>query len=95
MSEQVSKWLDGLGLGQYKSNFVEHEVGMQILTEIGDADLREMGVSALGHRKALLKAIELLRQDQSGTILRGPVTFVCKRIGQEWSFAHLNFGSYM
>ena len=56
MSEQVSKWLDGLGLGQYQANFIEHQVGMQILTEIGDADLREMGVSALGHRKALLKA---------------------------------------
>jgi class 3 adenylate cyclase/tetratricopeptide (TPR) repeat protein len=66
MSEQVSKWLDGLGLGQYGANFIEHQVGMQILTEIGDADLREMGVSALGHRKALLKAIELLRQEQSG-----------------------------
>ena len=66
MSEQVSKWLGGLGLGQYEANFVEHEVGMQILTEIGDADLREMGVSALGHRKTLLKAIELLRQNLSG-----------------------------
>jgi len=66
MSEQVFKWLDGLGLGQYKANFVEHEVGMQILTEIGDADLREMGISALGHRKTLLKAIELLRHNLTG-----------------------------
>ena len=71
MSEQVSKWLDGLGLSQYRANFIEHEVGMQILTEIGDADLREIGVAALGHRKTLLKAINLLRQDLTGQDLTG------------------------
>ena len=45
MSEQVDKWLDGIGLAQYKANFVEHQVGMQILTEIGDVDL----FGTLGH----------------------------------------------
>jgi class 3 adenylate cyclase/tetratricopeptide (TPR) repeat protein len=73
MSDQVSRWLDGLGLGQYKAKFVEHEVGMQILTEIGDADLREMGIAALGHRKALLKAIDLLRRSGATTGI-SPVT---------------------
>ena len=66
---QVSEWLEGLGLSQYAANFAEHEVGLQILTEISDADLREMGISALGHRKALLKAINLLREETSGTAL--------------------------
>jgi class 3 adenylate cyclase/tetratricopeptide (TPR) repeat protein len=67
MSQQVSEWLDGLGLSQYADAFAKHEVGLQILTEISDADLKEMGISALGHRKALLKAINLLRQDPSGS----------------------------
>ena len=62
MSQQVSEWLDGLGLSQYAANFAKHEVGLQILTELSDADLKEMGISALGHRKTLLKAINLLRQ---------------------------------
>jgi len=63
MSQQVSEWLDGLGLSQYAANFAKHEVGLQILTELSDADLKEMGISALGHRKTLLKAINLLRQE--------------------------------
>ena len=67
MSQQVSEWLDGLGLSQYADNFAKHEVGLQILPEISDADLKEMGISALGHRKTLLKAISLLRQDPSGS----------------------------
>ena len=63
MSKDVSQWLDGLGLGQYAASFLEHEVEPEILPELCDGDLKEMGVAALGHRKTLLKAIELLRRD--------------------------------
>ena len=63
MSKEVSQWLDGLGLGQYAASFTEHEVEPELLPELCDADLKEMGVAALGHRKTLLKAIELLRVD--------------------------------
>jgi class 3 adenylate cyclase/tetratricopeptide (TPR) repeat protein len=56
----VSQWLAGLGLGQYAASFAEHEVEPEILPELSDADLKEMGVTALGHRKTLLKAIQLL-----------------------------------
>ena len=67
MSNDVKQWLDALGLSRYAGNFVENEVGIELLPELGDADLKEMGISALGHRKALLKAIaELSQADSSG-----------------------------
>jgi len=57
MFNDVGQWLDTLGLGRYADNFAEHEVGLDLLPELGDADLKEMGISALGHRKTLLKSI--------------------------------------
>jgi class 3 adenylate cyclase/tetratricopeptide (TPR) repeat protein len=57
MSNKVSEWLDGLGLGRYAAAFIENEVDFSLLSELSDADLKEIGVSALGHRKTLLKAI--------------------------------------
>ena len=51
MFDNVGQSLDTLGLGRYAGNFAEHEVGLELLPELGDADLKEMGISALGHRK--------------------------------------------
>ena len=63
MSQEVTQWLEGLGLGQYATSFVEHEVGLDILPELCDADLREIGITALGHRKTILRAINQLTPD--------------------------------
>jgi class 3 adenylate cyclase len=54
---QITEWLDKLGLGQYAQRFVENEITPSILPELTDADLKELGVSALGHRRLLLRAI--------------------------------------
>jgi class 3 adenylate cyclase len=53
----VAEWLEGLGLGQYKSAFAENDIDCNVLGELTDADLKELGVSSLGHRKRLLTAI--------------------------------------
>ena len=53
----IGAWLDGLGLGQYARAFAENDIdsdGLRILTA---ADLRELGVRSLGHRKKLLAEI--------------------------------------
>ena len=62
MSKDMSRWLDELGLSQYAASFVEHEIGLEILPELSDADLKEIGISALGHRRTILKAILLSQQ---------------------------------
>src|SRR5436309_218970 len=53
----VSEWLKTLGLGQYASAFAENHVDFHILNKLTDSDLKELGVSSLGHRKSLLEAI--------------------------------------
>src|SRR6202041_3067908 len=52
----VGDWLRSLGLGQYEAQFRENEIDAEVLPELTEADLEEMGVP-LGHRKRLLKAI--------------------------------------
>ena len=61
MSDKVTEWLDGLGLSQYAAAFTENEVNFSLLSELSEADLKEMGVTALGHRKMLLKVIGKLQ----------------------------------
>jgi class 3 adenylate cyclase len=53
----VVKWLEGLGLAQYAAAFAENDVDFAILSNLTDADLKELGISSLGHRKRLLAAI--------------------------------------
>ena len=52
----VGGWLRGLGLGQYEALFRASEIDAEILPELTDVDLKELGVP-LGHRKRLLRAI--------------------------------------
>ncbi len=53
----VSDWLEKLGLGRYRSAFAENDIDFSVLPQLADADLRELRVSSLGHRKRLLAAI--------------------------------------
>jgi class 3 adenylate cyclase/predicted ATPase len=52
----VGGWLRSLGLGQYEELFRASEIDADILPELTDVDLKELGVP-LGHRKRLLRAI--------------------------------------
>ena len=65
MPKEVSKWLEKLGLGQYASKFIDNDIGTKLLVQITDADLKELGISSLGHRKTILSAIETLSQNES------------------------------
>lgn len=53
----VAEWLQGLGLGQYASTFAENDIDLTVLPTLTDADLKELGVGSLGHRRRLLAAI--------------------------------------
>ena len=52
----VGGWLRSLGLGQYEALFRASEIDVDVLPELTDVDLKELGVP-LGHRKRLLRAI--------------------------------------
>ena len=62
----VVVWLRSLGLGKYEAAFRENEIDETVLPGLTAEDLKELGVSALGHRRKLLDAIAALRNDGSG-----------------------------
>ena len=51
MPKDVSEWMEKLGLGQYTSNFTNNDINTHLLVQLTDADLKELGISSLGHRK--------------------------------------------
>jgi class 3 adenylate cyclase len=55
--QQVADWLEKLGLGQYAQRFAENDIDFVVLTKLTDANLKELGVTSLGHRMRLLEAI--------------------------------------
>ena len=52
----VGQWLERLDLGQYADVFRENDIDLDLVSELTEDDLRELGLS-LGHRRKLLKAI--------------------------------------
>jgi class 3 adenylate cyclase len=53
----VEDWLRELSLGQYAAAFLENSVGMDLLPTLTADDLKDLGVSTVGHRRRLLNAI--------------------------------------
>lgn len=54
---EVGPWLQGHGLDHLASLFQEQRITFDLLLDLSDADLRDIGVAAFGDRKKLLKAI--------------------------------------
>ena len=65
-------WLRGLGLGKYEAAFRANEINERVLPSLTAEDLKELGVTALGHRRILLDAIAALSNDTS--VQTPPVT---------------------
>src|SRR5271167_2341183 len=52
----VGDWLRSLGLSEYEPVFLENKIDAEVLSDLTDGDLSQLGVP-LGHRKRLLKPI--------------------------------------
>jgi class 3 adenylate cyclase/predicted ATPase len=57
----VAIWLRSLGLSKYEAAFRENEIDATILRSLTPEDIKELGVTALGHRRKLLDAIAALQ----------------------------------
>jgi len=66
----VEQWLRNLGLAQYAEAFAENDIDFDVLNGLAEADLRELGVVSLGHRKRLLAAIGELKSGAPSDALR-------------------------
>ena len=53
----IAAWLTGLGLEHYADVFQKNDVDGGVLPGLTGDDLREMGVTSIGHRRKLLEAI--------------------------------------
>ncbi len=57
MARELRNWLEGLGLGQHAEAFAENGVDFDLLSELTNEDLKDLGITRLADRKRLLKAI--------------------------------------
>ena len=53
----VAAWLRGLGLEQYAPVFGDNGIDMQVLPKLTAEDLKDLGITMVGHRRILLEAI--------------------------------------
>src|SRR5437016_12784570 len=59
----VADWLRGLGLEQYEPAFRANEIDARVLPSLTAEDLKDLGVTLVGHRRRLLDAIAELGPD--------------------------------
>src|SRR6516165_4346856 len=72
--QQITDWLQKLGLEQYVQRFAENDINFVILPDLTDQDLEKIGVASLGHRRQLLRAIaELKGAPEPCTVATAPV----------------------
>jgi SAM domain (Sterile alpha motif) len=63
MSE-IRKWLESLGLGQYAAALEANDIDMDLLKQVDDQTLKDIGVASAGHRLRIRNAIAKLALTQ-------------------------------
>src|SRR4029077_4445861 len=62
----VVVWLRSLGLEEHEAAFRDNKINERVLPSLTAEDLKELGVTALGHPRTLLDAVAALRADARG-----------------------------
>ena len=60
MSE-IRNWLESIGLGQYGDAFEANKIDTDLVGQVDDQILKDIGVSAAGHRLRIRNAIGKFR----------------------------------
>ena len=63
----IDRWLEGIGLSQYAELFRSNDIDGALLHQLTGDDLKEIGVTSLGHRKKLLEAVAALSAPSGAT----------------------------
>src|SRR3954447_24881424 len=61
----VADWLRALGLDQYEAAFRANDVNVEVLPTLTADDLKELGITSIGHRRRILGAIAKLQDDST------------------------------
>ncbi len=62
----IQTWLESHGLGKYAEAMLAQDISVDLLPDLTDADLKELGIASLGDRKRLLKLVAAAQSPQSG-----------------------------
>ena len=73
MSE-VRKWLEAIGLAQYADAFEANDLDIDLLRQVDDQVLKEIGVSSAGHRLRIRNAVAKLGTQVKNESAHGPLT---------------------
>ena len=65
----VAEWLRTLGLERYETTFRENDVNSELSPDLTADDLKDLGVTSIGHRRQLLKAIARLQGNAAPLLL--------------------------
>lgn len=60
LNMSMGAFLSSLGLEQLREIFDREHVSVDILAEMGHEDLKQIGITAYGHRHKLIKGLEKL-----------------------------------
>src|SRR5262252_6862763 len=71
MSE-IRRWLETIGLGQYADSFEANDVDIDLLAQVDDQLLKDIGISAAGHRLRIRNAITKLGAHVQSETADGP-----------------------
>jgi len=58
----VETWLEQIGLGQYRDLFAKNDIDWELLPELDQETLKDIGVASAGHRLRIIKAARALQQ---------------------------------
>ena len=75
----IAGWLRDLGLDRYEAAFRDNDVNADILPKLTGDDLKDLGVTSVGHRRQILDAIATLRLE--GRPADGPVQLSTRPAG--------------
>src|SRR5690242_5788190 len=56
MISSIRAWLNDLGVGQYADAFADNHIDLELLSNLTDAVLKDIGVGSAGHRLSILNA---------------------------------------
>ncbi|XP_023679491.2 diacylglycerol kinase eta isoform X2 [Paramormyrops kingsleyae] len=59
-TEEVAAWLEQLSLGEYKDTFIRHDIRGSELLHLERRDLKDLGISKVGHMKRILQGTKEL-----------------------------------
>jgi class 3 adenylate cyclase/predicted ATPase len=55
--QKIEDWLSSLDMSEYAQRFSENHIDVNVLRDLTDQDLKDLGVLSLGHRRKIMRAI--------------------------------------